>query len=1188
MALKLKRFAVCLLILASTALAYGQGAVGTILGTVTDSSGAVVAGADVQVTNLATNVSHSTKTTDTGDFTAPYLPPGNYRVSVQAQGFQKTIVDNVNLVVAQQARVDVAMKTGVNTEVVEVQGSAVALDTDSSAVSQIITQKQVDQLPLNGRNFLSLLFIGAGAVETTGEQGQMRQGTGNAISINGGRPTSNNYTLDGLVNTDTALNTPAVILSQDAIQEFKVQSETYSAEYGFSANQVNIVSKSGTNQLHGTAFEFLRNDALDAFSPFQSGTKPVLRQNQFGFVVGGPVYIPKLYDGRNKSFFLVNYEGWRIRRGSNAFFNAPDPNWLQGNFSSLSGLGTPVAAGGTCVPSPTNFCRPIDPVTGAPFAGDAISSTRFSRLASVSLGANLIPTPNCLAGPPACLGNVRLNTTLPNTVDQQTYRFDQSFQKYGSAFFRFTTSDYSNLNINGSDSVPFGFGNFIQQPQSWMVSHTINLGSNIVNSFRFGHLTSIVNQGGVPAPEADVSALGLTGVFTNLPDSVRLYPNFSFDGPGLTNSQSGSQGNDATTSDIRTWEFADSVSIVHGKHTFGFGIDYRTWLQKRNLSGDFLGAFGFQNGTITQDSNGCTTPTGICGTGNSVADFLLGYYNNASTFEPGPFANGSDAGNTNRFHFMSIAPYVQDDWRVNNRLTLNIGLRWDYKSVPYEEDNKMFWFDRANPGGGLCFANPDLGTQDVSSLGGPIAPDGNGFYRYCGRRNPADASKKPFAPRFGFAYRLTDKTVVRGGYGIFFDSAETREIDNSGDIYPNIVRAALNPTTDVVGCGGAGQPACTVKTTDQTFPAVSLHQVSPATDGSQFFAVIISEFPKNPYVQQWSLSVQRELARNTTLELNYVGNKGTHNLNRINIGQPLPPPNPSACDPSVGGDPNSVADLCPVSSRRPFANITSANGFLDSQWNGYSNYNAGNVKLEHRSGSMALLAVYTWAKSLDDKSAAAGVGATNAFAGHMNEHDPRADYGRSDIDVNHRFVLSSVYQLPIGRGKRFLGNTNKVADAFVGGWQLTGIATFQKGFPFSVMADNKDGLLLTFTERANLVPGCDPNDAPRNVTEWFNISCFTQPLSGQFGNSGRNMLRGPGISNFDLGLGKDFRFTERASFQFRLEAFNAFNHTQYGFDPSTSTGIGSAVGNNPSQTNYGVITAGRPGRVVQIGGKFVF
>ncbi len=250
----------------------------------------------------------------------------------------------------------------------------------------------MEQLPLNGRNFLNLLFIGAGAVQTTGEQGQMRQGEGNAISINGGRPTSNNYTLDGLVNTDTALNTPAVILSQDAIQEFKVQSETYSAEYGFSANQVNIVSKSGTNQLHGTAFEFLRNDAFDAKAPFQSAI-PELRQNQFGFVLGGPIYIPKVYDGRNKTFFLVNYEGWRIRNGINQdTFNVPNPAWLAGDFSA-SGL-TPVTAG--CIPSATTFCMPIDPTTGAPFPGNMIPSSSFSRLAQVAIGAGLFPAPNCL------------------------------------------------------------------------------------------------------------------------------------------------------------------------------------------------------------------------------------------------------------------------------------------------------------------------------------------------------------------------------------------------------------------------------------------------------------------------------------------------------------------------------------------------------------------------------------------------------------------------------------------------------------------------------------------------------------------------------------------------------------------------------------------------------------------------
>jgi outer membrane receptor protein involved in Fe transport len=1163
-------FALSLIFLVSTTLMYGQGgANGTILGTVTDSSGAVVGNAQVDVTNVATGVVSRTSTGGNGDFTSPYLAPGIYSITVQAQGFQKAIADNITLAVAQQARVNVTMKPGQVSETVQVEASSVSLDTDSAAVAQLVSQTQVEQLPLNGRNFLNLLFIGAGAVQTTGEQGQMRQGEGNAISINGGRPTSNNYTLDGLVNTDTALNTPAVILSQDAIQEFKVQSETYSAEYGFSANQVNIVSKSGSNQLHGTAFEFLRNDAFDAKAPFQSAI-PELRQNQFGFVVGGPIYIPKVYDGRNKSFFLVNYEGWRIRNGINQdTFNVPNPAWLGGDFSA-SGL-TPVTAG--CIPSATTFCMPIDPTTGAPFPGNIIPTSSFSRLANVAIGAGLFPAPNCLTID--CHGNFRLATALPNTVNQQTYKLDQQLGHFGSMFFRYTTAKYENQNINGSVSLPFGIGTFNEKSESWMISHTIPLTHNIVNNFRFGRLEPISIQGGIPAPDSDVTALGLTGVFQSLPDYARMYPGLGFQGINGTNF--GSQGNDVTTSDIPTWEFADSLSMTHGKHTISVGFDYRRWVQKRDLSNDFLGQFNFNNDTILSNSGGCTNPGANCGTGNSVADFLLGYYNNASTFQPGPFSPAGVAGNLNQYHFQYFAPYIQDDWKVGSRLTLNLGLRWDYRSVPFEQDNKMFWFDRANAGGGLCFADKALGTADVTGLGGPIAPDGNGFYRFCGRNNPADASKKPFAPRIGLAYRLGDKTVVRGGYGIFFDSAETREIDDSGDIYPFVVRASPNPNTD----------ATLPKLTDNMFPAVPLHQVTPALDGSQFFAVIISEFPKNPYVQQWSLSVQRELARNTTLEVNYVGNKGTHLLNRTNIGQGLPPVNPALCDPSTGGDP--TAGDCPKAARRPFANITSSNGFLDSQWNGYSSYNAGNVKLERRSSSIALVAVYTWAKSLDDKSAAAGVGSTNAFAGHMNENNQALDYGRSDFDVSQRFVTSVVYQLPVGRGKRFGSNMNRAADLAIGGWQITGITTFQKGFPYSILANDQFGLLTTFTQRANLVPGCNPNSGfHKSINEFFNTACFTQPLAGQFGNSGRDILRGPGINNWDMGIGKDFKFTERVAFQFRAEAFNVFNHAQYGYDPNTATSIGAPVDNNPNDTAYGKVIAARPGRIIQLGGKIIF
>ena len=1188
MSRKIGSLVVALFLSLSSAVLYAQGgAVGTILGTVTDSSGAVVADADVTVTNVATNVAHSTKTTGSGDYTVPFLAPGSYKVAVEAKGFQKGVVDNITLVVAQQARANVTLKAGSTSEVVEVQASAIALDTDSAALSQTITQKQVDQLPLANRNFISLIFLTPGAVETNGEQGTMRQGAGNAISINGSRPESNNYTLDGIANVDTALGTPAVILSQDAIQEFKIQSGTYSAEYGFSANQVNIISKSGTNSLHGTVFDFIRNDAFDAFqvNPNQPAPtrKPELRQNQFGFVLGGPIYIPKLYDGRNKTFFLVNYEGQRTVNGFVQNFIVPTPAMLNGDFSNatiLNGpnVGQPLPARGTaaCTAelSAGRGCMPIDPTTGAAFPGNIIPTASFSKIANVT--HTIFPSANSA-------NNVfNLATALPNNIDQQTYKLDQNLGKWGSIFFRWTNVDFTNQNINGSASIPAGQGVFVQNNKSWTISHTIPLTHNMVNNFRFGHLEAISNQGGVAMPTDQVSALGLTGVFTDIPDSVRTFPGLVFQG-GLASA--GSQVNDATTSDIPMWDFSDALTIIHGKHSLSVGFDYRTWVQKRNLSNDFLGQWTYNNDTISNNGAGCTNATGLCGTGNAIADYLLGYYNNVTTFQPGPFAKaGAPPGNLNQFHFMYFAPYVQDDWKVTNRLTLNLGLRWDYRNVPTEKDNKMFWFDNTNPRGGLCYADKTLGTADVPGLGGPIAPDGNGFYRYCGRNNPADGSKKPFAPRIGFAFRLTDKTVLRGGYGIFFDSTETREIDNSGDIYPNVVRVSDNAT----------QNAALPKLTDNMIVPTVLHQVIPDpvtgayVDGSQFFAVLISDHPQNPYTQNWTFSVQRELSKNTTLEANYVGNKGTHLLNRTNINQPFAAADPTICDPRTGG---SLAN-CPIQARRPYQNITAGPGFLDSLWNGFSNYHAGNLKLEHRTGNAVIAAIYTYSKSLDDKSAAAGVGAQGGgFSGHLNDHDQALDYGRSEFDTRHRFVASYVYSLPFGRGKRFGGNMNRALDAAVGGWQVGGVTTFQQGFPFSVTAPDQGGILNAFSQRADLVAGCDPTKGfSKSIHQWFNTSCFTAPLAGAFGNSGRNILTQPGINNWDMNLGKTFTFTERVSFQFRAEAFNVFNHTQYGVNPNVG-GAASSIANNVANTGvvpFGAIQSARPARVMQLGGKLVF
>ena len=1190
---------VCLFVILSAGFLYGQGgANGTILGTVTDNSGAVLANAGVEVTNVATNVTARTQSSSTGDFTVPYLQPGTYRVTVEVPGFQKSVTDNVGLVVGQQARINVTMKTGTVTESVEVNANAVSLDTDSSAISQIVTQKQVDQLPLNGRNFLNLLFITAGAVQAVGEQGQMRQGQGNAISLNGGRPESNNYTLDGLINTDTALNTPAVILSQDAIQEFKVLSENYSAEYGYSANQVNIVSKSGTNQLHGTGFEFFRNDALDAQTPtpFQTAAKkPVLRQNQFGFVLGGPVYIPKVYDGRNKTFWLANYEGWRIGNGAIIQGIVPTAAELGGDFSATGLPAFDLTPGSPCQMALTNPttaqpCLPGDPATGAGFPGGIIPPGSFSRLATVAVGGGVFPapTPVCVANPNACGGginNYQLQTSLPNTTNQQTYRVDQEFGRFGRVFFRYTKAKYENENSQNL-SPTFSFNQFTEDSTSWSISHTLQLGSRNINNFRVGYLHAKAIQGAPPASDSQISALGVSGVFTTLPPSYAAgFPTIGFEGALL--GSVGSPGNNPSTSDIPTKEFADSFTMIRGKHTIGVGFDFRRFVEARNLSGNFLGGYGYTNNNILNNSTGCTTPSGLCGTGNEVADFLLGYYNGANTFQPGPFSDPKIAGNLNKYVFTYIAPYVQDDWKVTNRLTLNLGLRWDYRSVPYEQSNKFFWIDDQNlpggsrfTGGGLCFADPELATNGV-------APAGNGFYNYCGRKNPADGSKTPFAPRIGFAYRPfgANSTVVRGGYGIFWDSSLSREIDDSGDLYPFVTRTQLSPNS---------QPAAVApKLTDQLFPAQTA--IVPITSpNSQFVAVIQSDHPRNPYVQQYTLSVQHELIRNTTVEVSYVGNRGLHLLDRIRLNTPsqLESAQLATCQAAFAGLPATnatyLANQCPFFARQPLPNF-SIPGPLNSSWTGYSNYNAGNIKVEHRGSELALLSAYTYSKALDDKSAPAGVGSAGAgFAGHMNDLNPALDYGPSDFSVKHRFVNSAVYSLPVGRGKRYLGGMNRAGDLLIGGWQLSVIATFQTGFPFSINAPDP-GAYQSFGMRANQVG--DPHAGHKSISEFFNTAAFTQPAFGVYGSVGRNTLTQPGINNWDIGLGKMFQFTERVGFQFRLETFNSFNHTQYGVDPTAAAAGGpgqSSVSNTLGNANFGQVTQARPGRIVQLGGKIVF
>jgi len=707
------------------------------------------------------------------------------------------------------------------------------------------------------------------------------------------------------------------------------------------------------------------------------------------------------------------------------------------------------------------------------------------------------------------------------------------------------------------------------------VSHTINFGGSNVNNFRFGHLTANAPQGGLEISPDAVSELALTGTFQTFTALQQTWPNVGlsqFDsGGGSVNSYSGSDG--------PTWEYADSFSSVHGKHTLGFGVDYRRWHLIRNLADDFYGDWSFSGPLVQTNGGGCPNPTGLCGTGNAVADMLLGYYSGVGGFVPGPLSPTDTAGNPQDHVFNYFAPYVMDHWRVTPKLSLDLGLRWDYRAAAYEAQNHFFWLDTTNPAGGLCYADPELSKNGVAP---GVGLDGGPILRYCGKV-PHEGSKKPFAPRLGFAYSVTPKTVIRGGYGIFFDSAEGREIDDSADIYPYSIRNSLNPSTN----------ATAPKLTNNMFPEFTTLGPFPVSTLT-FIAVIESDNPLNPYVQSWTAGVQRELARNTTLEVNYIGTHAIHLLDRRQIAQPngIPSDSLAFCQQQVNGQYiNQNVAPCSNSSRLPYQNFV--NIYINSDWHGYSHYNAMNVKMEHRAHDLAATVVYTWANSKDDKSATAGVGATGSgFQGFMDNHHPELDYGPSDFDVDQRFVTSYVYNLPFGRGGKIATNVNRAMDLLIGGWETTGIATFQTGFPFSITANDLGGALGTFFQRANKIEGCDIHKNLTEVLQRINFDCFEQPPLGVYGNTTRNWLRQPGINNWDMGIGKNFRIAEHVNFKINGDFFNAWNHHQYAITTGaligSGSGGGSSIDNGIGSTTAGQITNASAARIIQISGKLTF
>lgn len=1061
----------------ATAAFAQSGATGTIVGTVSDSSGAVVPGATVVITNTAKNLNQQTVTTSAGTYSIPSLLPGSYSVAVTANGFSKQTITGVDLAVGKEVTVDIRLQPGAVNESVNVAASAIALDRENAAVGQVITEKQVVDLPLNGRNFTQLLLLGAGAVQNSGEQGIYRANQGDALTIQGARPDSNQYMLDGITINDTYYQTPALIPSIDALQEFQEQTKGYSAAYGGGANQINLTTKSGTNQLHGTAYDFLRNSALDARNFFDLSTISPLRQNQFGYTLGGPVWIPKLYNGGDRTFFFAEYEGLRTRSSQVAFANVPTTAELSGVFPDTI----------------------INPATKAPYLNNTIPQSQFSQFAKSAIAH--FPAPNV----DLAQGNYRFTQPIPANTDQQSYRIDHRLSANDNFFGRYTQAEYSIAQPGGI--LPEGTS-YLDEPTKQVVAgYTHTFGPTVVNDLRFGWMNEVVTLDGQPISESDWTAIGLKGLFPY--NQYTTYPQIGWMNTGL--SGAGGPGYAPQIYKQPTYQISDTLSLVRGAHNISLGADVR-WFE----------------GYVNTFSSPKFTFDGSL-TGDPVADMLLGYAAISNAQAPTQFATTPSNANSDDLFYRMVAPWVEDDWKVSKRLTINVGLRYDFMARPHDARDNLFWLDRNIPGGGLYTASEAIIKAGI----------GDHLYEY-GGGSPGGPQWGVLAPRFGFAYRpfSSDSTVVRGGYGIFYDSFEAKEAFAGGE-YPFAQQSVFYNTYVA-----------------SLFPPTA--PFAPVTSANLGFAWLESKM-RIPYMEMWTASVEHQITQDTTLEADYLGSAGHHLVGRVWANAPYP------YDPAAPS---------PTLARVPYPNI---GAILDHPFAFNSNYNALSLKLEHRSGSLTFLGAYTWSHSLDNKSSDAGINGESSGNGPMNQYNWRLDYASSSFDVTHRFVASFVYALPFGKGKALFGNSGKLTNLLIGGWQANGILTLQTGLPYSVTASDIDFLNQNYGQRADWASNPSSSAFQKSVNEYFNTQAFVQPGVGLFGNTGRNILRAPGTENLDFSLFKNIPLGERLTWQTRLEAFNVLNHANFGIPDS-----------NVDSSTFGAIRSASAGRILQVAMKMIW
>ncbi len=1135
----------------------------TIVGTVTDPTGAAVPNVSITVTNIDTGLSRSLTTSGDGQYVAPDLRIGHYTVKATAQGFKATEQQNITLQVSDRTRIDFKLTVGSAQEQVTVEAAAIAVQADTGEVSDVITGQQLTQLATNGRSMYSLISLTPGASSGQGDFQIPTPVGGDAnVSFNGMRQSHNLYLLDGSESSDRGgAGGSDVMPSMDAIAEFRTMTSNYSAEYGLSsAATMTAVIKSGTKQFHASAWEFLRNDALDARNYFNPAPQKVaeLRFHTFGFNAGGPV---DFWAKEHKTFFFYNMEWRRLIQGQTLNQTVPDTAWYGG---ALPAAGTMFGSN----PFPTlTVPDNVDPAylfrncpggtapagiaPGGSFPSNTIPSCMIDPNAAALLQAGIFPANNAVnsSGNPVLQGGNNVPTTVKEEIVRIDHQFNSKFSVYGH-YLREQIAQSFGTSMWSGDNVPTASNTFGNPSYSYVIHATHVISPTLLNEVAFnanGNQIHILPSNLIQRPAGFTSNRIFGG-----PNNLNRIPEIHLAGFNNTDYTNASWPWNNKADD---YQIRDDISWTKGAHQIKMGGSWAIYKKVQDLFGNTQGSFTFNNNF----------------TGNDFADFLLGAgsgYNELAVQDSGKWNN------------VSWAAYVQDNWRVNNRLTLNLGLRWDGAPHTYEANNRMgnFYPNLYDPAAAPIFADAAGNNIDPSSPGLGTSPNpilaGTQFYLN-GIGIPGKTPGVPkglvndqwaaFGPRLGFAYDLTGsgKTILRGGFGMMYERIQGNDMYNAG---PN-VPFSTNINFSNIQLEDPG-----------TQLSNSQPLIAPITVASITGLDKVNN--KLPRSYQYSIGVQRALSARTVLELQYVGNQNRNQNAYLETNLPS-----SANIATLFA--NNNADY---NTRVPYLGFHSIRQTENLQSSHYNSFQAQIHSQIRR--DLTLQAAYTVSRAIDPATGNNGVGDLNNYD---NPYDLRYDNGPSGLDRTQIAFVNFIYDIP------FLKNSsNKLLKSTVGGWQVSGIVTMQTGVPIHISeggitncaqtnsaTDPKcTGSLLGTGNISSIVPNADnrPNISggvsyPKTAGHWFSTSAFSPTVAGTWGNLPFNSIRGPGRQNWNLALFKSFLFSETrgSKLEFRAEFFNAFNHTEF-----------NNVSNSFTNGDFGAVTSAHDPREIQLGLKLYF